>query len=77
MRKTSTTATSTHPCYCADTDYHPNVGGHGRACVPVTAVWEKGYRYLLTGREAHQLAEFFESGEITPEDVLMRLEDAA
>lgn len=71
-----TAAMSTHPCYCVETGYHPNVGGHGRACVPVSAVWEKGYSYLLTAREAHQLAEFLESGEVTPVDVLMRLEEA-
>lgn len=63
-----------HPCRCKETGYHPNVGGHGRACARVTAVWENGYRYLLTPREAHQLVAYFEGGERTDEATLGLLE---
>jgi len=65
-----------HTCHCADTSFAANVGGHGRACVSTSAVWERGHGFLVTAHEARQLAQFFESGEATREDVLMRLENA-
>jgi len=63
-----------NPCWCNNTDYHPIVGGHGRASVGVMAVWENGYRYLLTAREAHSLAAYFERGETTDDATLALLQ---